>query len=58
MTEREKMLAGELYDPSDPELTALRVRARRLARRYNLTDEDEEGLRREILRELNRDDGK
>ena len=28
-SEREKMLAGELYDPSDPELSALRARARR-----------------------------
>lgn len=29
-TEREKMLAGELYDPSDPELVRGRVRAREL----------------------------
>jgi hypothetical protein len=26
MTEREKMLAGELYDPFDPELVAQRAR--------------------------------
>jgi maltose O-acetyltransferase len=26
--ERQKMLAGELYDPSDPELVAARERAR------------------------------
>ena len=26
-TERDKMLAGELYDPFDPELVAGRVRA-------------------------------
>ncbi len=52
MTEKEKMLAGELYDPGDPELTALRVRARKLARRYNLTDEDEPERQEEILREL------
>jgi maltose O-acetyltransferase len=32
MTEREKMLAGELYDAYDPELSALRLRARRLIR--------------------------
>lgn len=52
MTENEKMLAGQLYDPSDPELSRLRVKARRLARRYNLTDEDECEKQREILKEL------
>ena len=52
MTEKEKMLAGLLYDPSDPELRALRVRARKLARRYNLTDEDDEERRRAVLAEL------
>ena len=52
MTENEKMLAGQLYDPSDSELSRLRVKARRLARRYNLTDEDECEKQREILKEL------
>ncbi len=32
MTEKEKMLAGLLYDTSDPELSALLVKARKLAR--------------------------
>ena len=41
MTEKEKMLAGMLYDPSDRELTALLVKARKLARRYNQIVEDE-----------------
>ena len=41
MTEKEKMLAGMLYDPSDRELSALLVKARKLARRYNQIDEDE-----------------
>ena len=41
MTEKEKMLAGLPYDPSDPELSALLVKARKLARRYNQIDEDE-----------------
>ena len=50
--EKEKMLSGQLYDPSDPELGALLVKARRLARRYNLTDEDEWERLRDILREL------
>ena len=52
MTEKEKMLAGQLYDPGDGELTALRVKARKLARRYNQTDEDEPEKQRELLREL------
>lgn len=52
MTEREKMLRGELYDPTDAELRSLRVKARKLARRYNLTDEDEPERQKEILREL------
>ena len=33
MTEREKMLAGQLYDPSDPELLALWHRAKDLTER-------------------------
>ena len=52
MTEREKMLAGLLYDPSDPELTALRVKARKLSRKYNLIDEDEPEKQTATLREL------
>ena len=52
MTEKEKMLAGMLYDPSDSELTAMRIKARKLARRYNQTDEDEPEKQEAILREL------
>jgi maltose O-acetyltransferase len=52
MTEREKMLAGMLYDPSDPELGALLVKTRKLARRYNQIDEDEPEKRTDILRQL------
>ncbi len=52
LTEREKMLAGMLYDPSDPELGALLVKARKLARRYNQIDEDEPEAREAVLREL------
>ncbi|MFT3917097.1 MAG: sugar O-acetyltransferase [Anaeromyxobacteraceae bacterium] len=52
MTEREKMLSGQLYLASDPELVAARVRARRLARQLADTDpEDVEG-RLSILRGL------
>jgi len=51
-TEREKMLAGELYDPMDPELAAARVRARDLCRALNATRESELEERRAILTQL------
>ena len=35
MTEREKMLSGRLYDPSDQELAGLRQRAFRLVEQFN-----------------------
>lgn len=50
MTEREKMLSGELYDPTDKELEQLRVNARKLARKYNSTDEDDQEKQAQILR--------
>lgn len=40
MTEREKMINGELYDSADKELEQLRLNARKLSRKYNLMDED------------------
>lgn len=52
MTEREKMINGALYDPSDPELEQLRLNARKLARKYNRTDEDQPEEQAEILRKL------
>jgi maltose O-acetyltransferase len=51
-SEKEIMLAGEMYLSSDPELVAARLRARRLTRIYNQTTEEEPGRRREILQEL------
>jgi maltose O-acetyltransferase len=51
-SEREKMLAGELYDPMDPELVAGRERARDLCQELNATREREADGRRRILREL------
>ncbi len=51
-SEREKMLAGELYDPLDPELVAGRERARDLCQALNATREAETAARRHILREL------
>ena len=51
-TEREKMLAGELYDPMNPVLVSGRERARDLCHRLNATREGEAEERRRILREL------
>ena len=48
----ERMLAGKLYDPSDEELAALRLKAHKLSRRYSNTDEDETELRSDILSQL------
>mgnify|MGYP000909746023 CR=1 FL=1 len=46
-SERQKMLAGDLYDPADRELRAARERARDLCRALNATREadNEEGRR-------------
>lgn len=52
MTEKEKMLAGKIYDPSDDELAALRLKAHKLSKMYNDTFEDEEEKREQILNEL------
>jgi maltose O-acetyltransferase len=51
-TERRKMLAGEIYDPLDPELVAARGRARDLCQQLNATREVEKAKRRRILRDL------
>ncbi len=51
MSEREKMLAGALYDPVDPELVRLRAHARDLCRALAATGEDDSAgsERRRIL---------
>ena len=51
-SEREKMLAGEMYDPLDPELVAARERARDLCQTLNATREGQHEERRRILRDL------
>lgn len=53
-TEKDKMLAGELYDSSDPELAAERRRARDLCRRFSTlpfsaTDEEKAALLAELF---------
>lgn len=51
-TEKEKMLAGELYNPDDPVLLKEREEARRKVRIYNQTLETEEEKRTKLLKEL------
>ena len=51
-TERQKMLAGELYDPLDTELVGARERARDLCQTLNATREADQDERRRILRQL------
>ncbi len=51
-SERDKMLAGEFYDPFDPELVRDRDRARNLCLDLNATREEQREERRRILREL------
>jgi maltose O-acetyltransferase len=51
-TERQKMLAGELYDPLDKELGSLRLRARALTKAYNDSAPDRPEDRKRLLREL------
>lgn len=59
-TEKQKMLAGELYCAADPDLIKERKRARQLTRLYNSTAEDEleqrdalrHASRSQILQEL------
>lgn len=49
-TEREKMLAGEMYDPSDKELADARDRAHRLAHMYNNLEDPE--ARKELIQTI------
>lgn len=51
-TEKEKMLAGEMYDPSDQELSKERQEARRKVRNYNQTIETEREKRTSLLKDL------
>ncbi|WP_028782412.1 sugar O-acetyltransferase [Thalassobacillus devorans] len=51
-TEKEKMLAGEMYDPADPVLVKEREEARRKVRLYNQTQETEGEERARLLHDL------
>src|SRR5690606_8720659 len=51
-TQRDRMLAGELYDPMDPELVRARARARDLCADLGATRDAQADERRRILVEL------
>ena len=52
MSEKAKMLAGELYNAADAELVVERRRAQLLLVRYNATGPDDPAARATLLREL------
>ncbi|MBQ5973565.1 MAG: sugar O-acetyltransferase [Oscillospiraceae bacterium] len=52
MTEHERLAAGLLFRPGDPELKAIKRRAHALSAEYSATLEDETERRAEILRQL------
>jgi maltose O-acetyltransferase len=52
MTEKEKMLAGELYDCGDPELMELWIRGKNLMQQYNCLDYSNKTEQSRILDEL------
>jgi maltose O-acetyltransferase len=51
-SQKMKMLAGELYLASDPELAADHLRAQGLLARFNATAADEDEARTELLKQL------
>ena len=52
MTQKEKMIAGELYNAADAELTELRARARLIFDEYNSTSVSELEQRKELIKKL------
>ncbi|MEX1349739.1 MAG: sugar O-acetyltransferase [Desulfobacterales bacterium] len=51
-TEKEKMLSGQMYDTTDPQLRAEHRRARALCKTLNDSQDNEQELRKRIIREL------
>ena len=58
MTEKEKMIAGEMYNPSDDELTTDRHQARLLFQEINILNEDSVEKRNKLLNTLIKNAGK
>lgn len=52
MTEKEKMLAGELYQAGDPELVADRLKARKLVKTFNDSDPEDTEYRVSLIRKI------
>lgn len=50
--EKQKMIAGELYRPSDETLRAERLQARHMIHRYNHTEPDAKSERQALLNDL------
>lgn len=51
-TEMQNMLDNKLYFSADPELKAMRMRARKLVKQYNASEPDEPEFRQQMLAEL------
>src|SRR5262245_48658356 len=52
LSEKDKMLAGELYNSADPELVLARRRAREILRLFNATRDEEVEARSRLLLDL------
>lgn len=52
LTEHQKMLSGQWYDPLDKELRELRLQARQLLHKFNNTSPEQHKVRRRIQAEL------
>ena len=52
MTEEQKIFAGKLFCPGDPELRAIKLKTHNLCPKYNQTFEDETEIRRSILADI------
>lgn len=52
MTEREKMLAGELYAPSDPELHSMHLRVQKLFEKYNKLPASKPKKREKLIKKI------
>lgn len=52
MTEKEKMIAGKLYDASDQELAALRIACRNMLQEFNTSAPADELRRLDVLRKF------
>jgi maltose O-acetyltransferase len=52
MTEEQKIFAGKLFCPGEPELKAIKLRTHNLCTKYNQTFEDEMEIRNEIVADI------